>query len=356
MRDFPASVPRLSRGRVLASLAAAGAAAALPHRAIAQAANRPWVDVHHHYFPPPLMTAMNAWQAKHKLAPIGRPVAGWSPARSVEEMDRTGIRTAILSLASTKNVWFDVPKNQIAGLSRACNDYAAGMMRDYPGRFGLFASLPMPDVDASLKEIAYALDTLKADGIGLPTSFGDTWPGDPEFAPVWQELDRRGTMVMFHPYAPNCCMNIPRYVPESYIEYPYDTGRAALSLLFSGSLVRYRNVKWAFSHGGGAIPYLAGRIVNQSRTQTRELAQVAPNGVDAELKRLYYETANAAYKPTMDGLLDYVPLSQIMFGTDYPYLTGVQNRDGLEALKLPAATLAAIQYQNAQRLLPRLRA
>jgi len=349
MRAQP--VPEPSRGRALAAFAALAASATLP--AGAQSGSR-LIDVHHHFYPRPLIDAMQAWQTKHGLPPLQGGQADWTPARTLEEMDRNGIATAILELASPQGVWFEVAPEAIPVLSRTCNEYAAGLMRDHPGRFGLFASLPMPNVEASLREIAYAFDTLHADGIGLPTSFGDRWPGEAAFAPVFAELDRRKAIVTLHPYAPNCCGTLIPGVAQSILEYPYDTGRAVLSLLVNGTFARYRQIRWVLPHGGGPLPALAGRI-DTFVHNARNIAEIAPNGIDYELKRLYYDTANAAYAPTMAALLTYVAPTQVLFGTDFPYVSGQQNVAGLDGLHLPPATLAAIQRGNITALLPRLR-
>ncbi len=340
-----------TRGHALTALAALAAGVALP--AGAQSTAR-LIDVHHHFYPKPLIDAMQGWQTKHNLPPLQGSQVEWTPARTLEEMDRNGIATAILELASPQGVWFDTPPDAIPQLSRACNEYAATLVRDHPGRFGLFASLPMPNVEASLREIAYAFDTLHADGIGLPTSFADRWPGEPAFAPVFEELDRRKAIVTLHPYAPNCCGNLVPNVTQSILEYPYDTGRAVLSLLTGGTLARFRQIRWVLPHGGGPIPALAGRIDTFVRN-ARNIAEIAPNGIDYEFKRLYYDTANAAYGPTMAALLAYVAPSQVLFGTDFPYVSGAQNVTGLNGLHLPPATLAAIQRGNIVNLLPRLR-
>ena len=270
-------------------------------------------------------------------------------------MDKGGTVTSILSLYSVPANWFGLVANDARRLARICNDYAAKMMSDHRGRFGLFAAMPMPHVDETLKEIEYALDTLKADGINLSTSFGDKWPGDPAYKAVFEELNRRKAIVYFHPYAPNCCGGLMPYAPEFLLEYPYDTGRAVLSLLMSGTLTRLRDIRWVVSHAGGPVPALAGRI-NDLTKFSRNRAEFAPNGVDAELQRLYYETANSAYKPTMAALMNYVPLSQVLFGSDFPYLNTPQNAEGLEKIGLSADELAAIQRGNAMRLIPRLKA
>jgi 6-methylsalicylate decarboxylase len=118
------------------------------------------------------------------------------------------VTTAVPSLPTIPGNWFGGDPATAVQLSRICNDYAARLVRDHPGRFGLWASLPMLDVDASLAEIGHALDELKADGIGLATAYGDKWPGDPKFKPIFEELNRRKATVFFHPLAPNCCGNL----------------------------------------------------------------------------------------------------------------------------------------------------
>ena len=348
----------VSRGTFLTGAAAAAGATALgATRALAQStpALSPVIDIHHHFYPPQLMDVMVAWQSNNKQPPLAPIIAGWTPQKTLATMDEAGITTSILSLSSMHNVWFQAPKSDWAHLARLSNDYAAGLMRDHPGRFGLFATLPMPDVEASLKEIAYAFDVLKADGIGIPTSWGDKWPGDPLFAPVFDELNRRKAIVAFHPYAPNCCglLQDP-LIGESSLEYPYDTPRAILSLLFGGTLLKNRDVKFTFCHAGGPMPVLAGRVAQLTSSQHDKVAAVAPDGIHAELRRLYYDTANAAYAPSMAALLAEVPVSQVMFGSDYPYVNDKRNRDSLESLKLAPSDLVAIERGNAMRLIPRL--
>jgi predicted TIM-barrel fold metal-dependent hydrolase len=305
------------------------------------------VDVHHHFFPPAYLDKIEE-VVGNKPSPL---MTGWSAAGVLDHMDKTGVATAILSMSPWGPHFKDV--SQARDLARACNDFAAQTSRDHSGRFGLFAAMPLPDVDGALAEIAYALDTLKADGVGLMTSYGDKWPGDPAFAPVFEELNRRKAIVYFHPNTPQCCGNLVPGSTPAMLEWPYDTGRAVLSLLLSGSLVKYPNISWIFSHAGGPVPALAGRIVNMTRARP-DLAQIAPQGVMHELTRLYYDTANAYFAPTMAALLKFVPASQVLFGSDYPYFTLEQNVDGLAEIALALAERQAIDRGNAARLMPRL--
>jgi 6-methylsalicylate decarboxylase len=237
-------------------------------------------------------------------------------------------------------------------LARQCNEYMAQLGKDHPGRFGFFAALPLPDTDGSLKEIAYTLDVLKADGIGLMTNYNDKWSGKAAFAPVFEELNRRKAVVYFHPSSATCCTNLMPNVRQQIIEYPHDSIRAVLSMLLAGTFVKYRDIRFIFSHGGGTIPFLAGRI-KQMTAQQKDLPQVAPQGVEYELKRLYYEIANASSALPMAALMKLVPLEQIMFGSDYPYVPIEVTADGLQSLALPPAKAGAIGRDNALKLLPK---
>jgi predicted TIM-barrel fold metal-dependent hydrolase len=307
------------------------------------------IDVHHHFFPQFLLDARQ--KAAVRNAPV---VQSWKLEATLAQMDRGGVATAILSLPTGLDLP-DLNAEQSRHLARLVNEYVVEAMKDHPGRFGLFAFMPMPDVDATLKEIEYALDQLKADGIGLNTSYGDKWLGHPDFKPVMDELNRRKAIVYVHPLAPSCCGNLMPYVPAPFIEYPQETNRAVMSLLLSTTFTRTRDVRWIFSHAGGAVPMLAGRINSLAKIQKTN-ADSLPDGIDFELKRLHYETANAAYAPNMAALLKYVPISQVLFGTDYPYVSVTENVSDLAKIGLSADDLKAIETDNAARLIARLKA
>ena len=228
-------------------------------------------------------------------------------------------------------------------------------MADHPGRFGMFAMLPLPHIDESLQEIANALDALKADGIGTMTSYGDKWLGYPEFAPVWEELNRRKATVYTHPTAANCCVNLVHGVTESTIEFGTDTTRTIASLLLSGTSQRYKDINWIFSHGGGALTAFAERFQIQVVSRPPHNEKFTREIVDGELRRFYYDTAQIANSVTIDALAKLVPVSQIVYGTDFPYRTGSEHVNGL-ARAFGEAELAAIDRENALRIIPRLRA
>jgi predicted TIM-barrel fold metal-dependent hydrolase len=341
-----------SRRQFLAGAAVAGAAAMMP--SVLQAQNRPTlIDTHFHFYPPEYQKLWLDWEDARKLPHFARQVA-WSAPKAIEEMDKNGVRTAILSVASTPGLWFDLPAPEAQRIARVCNDFAADMARNNPGRFGLFATLSMLDIDATLKEIEYAFDTLKADGVGLQTNYGDKWLGHATYKPIFDELNRRKAVVYVHPLVAACCGNLSVGTFPAVIEVPHDTTRTVTSLLLSGGFARWRDINWLFSHAGGTIPMMAGRI-NAFYGARPNLKDFAPEGILGELQRLNYDTANATSPPAMAALMKLVPVAQITYGTDYPYFPLDQFAD-LKALGLSEADLQAIGSGNAIRLIPRLSA
>ena len=307
------------------------------------------IDVHHHILPPDYVAEVGHLIGGQILA--GR-VPEWTPEASIEAMDRNGIATAITSI-SAPGLWFgNHAKTQ--QMCRMCNEYAGEIRASHPGRFGVFAALPLPDVDASLAEIAWALDELKADGIGLLTSYGDQYPGDPAFAPVFDELDRRGAVVYFHPTQAPCSQCLPE-IPAATLDFPFDTTRAILSLMFTGTFRRCRNIRFIFSHAGGTVPFLAGRIDRLSNRPG--FGEFVPDGVIPELARLFYDTALSANEFAFASLLKLVDPDKVLFGSDYPFAPEAAMTatvKGLAALGLAPDVLQGIERDNALTLFPHL--
>jgi predicted TIM-barrel fold metal-dependent hydrolase len=239
-------------------------------------------------------------------------------------------------------------------MARESNEYAAALAQQYPGRFGSFAVLPMQDTDGALRELEYALDVLKADGIGLLTSYGDKWLGHPSFQPVMDELSRRKAVLYVHPTAANCCRNLLPDVPPTVIEYGTDTTRAITHLVFSGTAARCPDLQFIFSHAGGTLPYLTERLLKMPVLDPALVSRV-PQGVLHELQRFHYDTAWSAHPMALASLTRLVSTSQILFGSDYPYRTGIDHVRGLADYGFTRAELQAIERGNAMRLLPRWR-
>ncbi len=316
-------------------------------RTFAQAPSRAAgrVDVHHHVFPPRYVAEL----ASRNLATPD--MTSWSVAKTLDDMDKAGVATSILSV-TTPAVSFAEP-DLARRIARESNEWIAGLRRDYPGRFGSFAMLPMQDVDGSLRELEYALDTLKADGIGLLTSYGDKWLGHAAYAPIMNELNRRKAILYTHPTLANCCRGLLPDVAPTVIEFGTDTSRTIADIVFSGTAARCPDLRFIFSHAGGTVPFLAERMI-QAPVINRNLASRVPNGVMHELQRFYYDTAWAYNAAPLAALTRFVATSQILYGSDYPYRLGPDTMKGLLDYGFSEADMKAIGRENTVKLIPRL--
>ena len=315
------------------------------------------IDVHHHFTSPGWFKELEA----ANLVPGAR--RGWTPERSLEAMDKAGTATALISTGQAGGAFTPERLKQrgvseaqgaatVVRLAREANEYVTKVAADHPGRFVLMASLPMPDLDASLKELEYAMDTLKAGGAFLPTSFVDKYIGDPSFTPLLEELNRRKVTVYTHPTDAACCIGIiPKLIPN-VIEYGTDTTRMIMSLIVNDAPNKFRDITWIFSHAGGTMPFLVERIVGNDG----DLAQTLTNEVERDsrldqLRRFYYDTAQTANPVAMTALKQVVGVNQIVFGTDFPYSTMVDHIKGLADSGFTAEELERIYRGNGERFL-----
>jgi len=349
-RASDTSASGASRRDILKALGI-GAAAMLPAAKLAAQAGRPpaknLIDVHQHY------------QAPFER---GANSSRWTPAKVMDLMDKNGISTVIISGGAYGD---QVYTGTEAGrtMARKLNDYAAKIVSDNPKSFGFFAVVPFPDADGSLKEIEYAYDTLKADGVGILSSIGDKWPGDPAFLPAFQELNRRKAVTFIHPYVPKCCRDL---IPsgEASVERDFDTTRAVTNLLYSGTLAKLPDIRYIINHSGAAVPVMAGRIKDRvpgassygAKPQTDGVTPNTPRGVFYELRKLYYECAHAAYPAAMAALTKFAPPSQYMFGSDFPAEDPANTIKELATADLPPDVLHGLYRGNAEKLFPRLKA
>ncbi|MDB5409659.1 MAG: amidohydrolase [Rhodospirillales bacterium] len=354
MIDQPISA---TRRRILATLGAIGASTLLPMSPLLAApagpAKRDRIDVHFHMMPPSYMKEEHDRVSISHGGVAPSAMLSWTPQKAIDLMDEFGVATGIAS-TSTPGVWYgDVAAGR--RLSRVWSEYAAQAIRDYPGRFGLFAPLPLPDTEGSLQEAAYVLDTLKADGIGLLSNYDGKYLGDQSYAPVFEELNRRKSVVFVHPTFAPCCMTILPNTAPQLEEFPIDTMRTITSLLINGSFGRFPDIKFIFSHGGGTLPMLAGRVAEQLDRDAK-LKEQLPQGTMHEVKRLYFDTASVANPSAMAGLLKLADRGHVLFGSDYPFVAFEAGIKGIAEIKLAAAEQRGIDRDNALALLPRLKA
>jgi len=343
----------MNRRTLIGAAAAATATATLlrPSGTIGEEMSQK-IDVHQHMLPKLYTDA---------LAKIGIRGAGgvdfpeWTPELALEMMDGQSIRTGLLSI-SAPGVHFGDDAAAIE-LARACNEYAGSLMRDHDDRFGCFAVLPMPSVEASIAETKHALDDLKLDGVVLLSSFSDgTYLGDPIYDPLMKVLNDRSAVAFVHPPVPVSAPGEALTIPPFATEFVFDTSRAIANLIWTGVAERYPNIRFIFSHAGGTAPYLAWRwALLETLPQTKERA---PKGFMHYLRNFYYDTALSGGDQALSALTALVGPDRILFGSDYPFAPppvsvaawkGVTNYAGLNA-----SDREQIASTTAKQLFPRL--
>jgi 6-methylsalicylate decarboxylase len=303
------------------------------------------IDVHHHFGSPAWisMTSTKKTQGYQTWQP-------YTPARAIEDMDRGGVTTSMISI-TTPGIWFG-NLEETRSMARRENEYGAKMVSDHKDRFSLFAVLPLPDVEASLREIEYAFDTLKAEGVGLLSNWGNKWLADESFKPVLDELNRRKAIVYTHGAAPSCCRGsyVPG-VPETTIEYNTDVSRTIVSLISSGTASRTPDIRYILSHGGGTITALTGRFLGNEATADNLAAKPKLDSRLYHLRRFYYDTAASTNPVNIQSLKMLVGTSQIVFGTDHPFGNSANIAAALQKVGLTADELRGIDRDNAVRML-----
>jgi predicted TIM-barrel fold metal-dependent hydrolase len=353
--DSRQRMPRIfpqSRRAFLQGLAAACVPAALPWSAArAQMPPRPTaIDVHHHWYS---MELLKSW-GRDTFDP------NWTTAASLARMDEAGVATSMLSI-TMPGIWKSSDVTASAALARQCNERMTQTAHDHPGRFGVLAALPLPQTDASLAEIAYALDVLHADGIGLLSNYDSVPLGDARFAPVFEELNRRKAVVYIHPMAPACCTGLVPGLGVGALEAPTDTARSIASLLITGTLSRLTDMQVVVGAGGGTLPFIGDRLISSATQAGRNAAEpdkkyFAPDALRAALGRLHLDTAGVTNPADWAALMNFTTPGQLLFGSDSPFATDAQCLEQLRAMEqrfgLPAADASAIEYGNAQKLFP----
>lgn len=312
----------------------------------------PLIDVHQHVIP-------DAY--KSELAKVGvlgsgeNPWPAWSIERQLELMDQMGIDAVLLSIASPGAYFGDVEFTK--RLVRTCNETMAQYVADHPGKFGSMGFVSLPDVGAACRDVEYALDTLKMDGINLQSHTANRYLGDPEENELYAELDRRKAVIFLHPQRPPVT-GMPHYAfPAGYTELTFDTTRAMTNMLYTGMLAKFPNIRWIMPHMGGVTPFLLFRL--KGLDDDPKVRARIPDGVEAHLKRLYYDVAQSASPLALRALMDVADPSRILFGTDYPSARNVEKvmRDTIAAVKsfdgYDDTVRRNVMSGNARALIPR---
>lgn len=308
------------------------------------------IDVHHHVLPPEYIQALAGMGIERS---IGVAFPTWSAEGDLELMDKLGIQIAVVS--------FSTPAANVPGtgkarsLARLCNYLIATMVTAHPGRYGAFATMPpLHDVEGVLRELEYALGTLGLDGVALTSNYDLMYLGDPAFEAVYEALNERRAVVHVHPTDPP---GVQFGIPAAVMDAPFDTTRAAFSLICSGVMERYPDITFILSHGGGTLPYLSYRLGRMAPSAWKSFKQNAPKGFDEYLGRFYYDTAIVSPN-ALPYLVRHAGPSHVVAGTDYPFAgTAVpaQCLDGVRTCEeLSASEKSDVLKENALALFPRL--
>ncbi|WP_328715291.1 amidohydrolase family protein [Nocardia salmonicida] len=301
------------------------------------------IDTHQHAIPPVYRRLLD----ERGLTAGGWPTPAWSPKAALALMDSSSIGTGILSVSSPGvHLRSGVEGRTIA---RDVNTYTAELMKDRPDRFGHFASVPLPDVDGALDEVAYALDELGADGIVLMSNAEGKYLGHKDFEPLWEELDARHAVVLIHPTSPP--MDILDGMPSPILDFPFDTTRTAVHMVANGVFRRHKRVRVILSHGGGFLPYAAFRFIGAAQFNPG----IASEEIFEDLQRFYLDTALSSTPVAMPSLLAFADPTHITYGSDFPYVPSSKLFDAmLDHHPLSEQQRSAIDRGNALALFPRL--
>ncbi|HJU63355.1 MAG TPA: amidohydrolase family protein [Candidatus Binatia bacterium] len=295
------------------------------------------IDVHHHVVPP-------------QYADDSMPIKVPNLEAQLQSMDNWRIRTAITSLTPRvilKNM------HQLREVARTCNEFQARMALEHPARFGSFALLPLPDVDGALEEITYALDILHLDGVGLFSSVNDRYLGDPLFDPVFDELNRRNAVIFIHPTHCEAPAATNLGAPPFVVEYVFDTTRAIVNLVFTGTLKRFPDIRLIIAHGGGTVPFITQRIsMLEGHRHAKGVADVLPT-----LRSLYYEIASTTAVYALRSLQELGDPTHILWGSDLPFVYGERLQEEVDLWEkydgFSADERRAVEELNALQLFPR---
>lgn len=273
------------------------------------------IDVHAHFLPPAYQEALRG--AGFTSLDGGVPVPKWSPERALAIMDEIGLTGAVLSVSSPHVSFLDGAA--AITLCREVNDYAAALRARHPGRFGACAILPLADMTATLAEFRRATRDLDLDGIGLPTHVGGHYLGDAYFVPLLEAMNDEAVTVFIHPTLPCCFETLGLGLPGGMMEFTFDTTRTAVSLLYSGALKRFPHIRYILPHAGGTLPFLAPRISMVGAIPILK-ERALPQAEAVELmSRFFYDTALSVTPLQIACLRELAPVSQIVYGSDFPF-------------------------------------
>jgi predicted TIM-barrel fold metal-dependent hydrolase len=333
------------------------------------------IDIHHHMLPPQLTDALTA-QGVHALG--GEPIPAWKPEASLDIMDRNAIARAILSAPIPLHFLDPEPA---AALATEINDFGAECSRRWPERFGYFASLPLPHVDAAVAEAVSALDRQGAAGVVVLSNHAGLYQGDPRLDPLYTELNRRRAVVFVHPavFAPDGYPTQPGDgspvpgIQPSQLEFGFDSTRAVANLLLHQVDRRFPDIRFVFTHSATCVPSVLHKLLDRAPMVEAYTAYLRDHGTlppaqalidqlrtaETEARQrirwFYFDTALSTARPVLDALTAIVPTTHVLLGTDFPFGQEVGLKytlDGIDAYPdFTAADRAHVRAANARALL-----
>ncbi|MDB5508621.1 MAG: amidohydrolase 2 [Hyphomicrobiales bacterium] len=313
------------------------------------------IDVHHHCVLPEYEQALVRSGAADPSRPLRK---NSDPAQAIEAMTGFGIAGAVVNPLSVAGVHHGDDANA-RYLCETTNEGLARFVQSAPGKLGFFAPLPFPDIDGSLRQLAYSLDTLNADGVILMTNQNGIYLGDPRGDALYAELDRRKCAVFVHPARPAFIDDLQLKLWAAIVEYPFETTRIAANLIYNEVMKKYPNIRWILAHAGGAVPYLSLRLrlMEEQDTQSPAFSMRVPEGTSPYVGQFYFDTAISGSRAAMAALTRITPPSHIMFGSDWPYIDRSYVDDQIADMRtmteLGGGVFQAVERESALALFPR---
>lgn len=314
------------------------------------------IDSHNHFIPKFYVDACTSIGA----IPARGPFPDWSAELALDLMDANDIEVAVTSLVPGVHFF---PPEDARKLARRCNDFAAGLCARFPRRFGAFGTIPMHDPKEAVKEIEYACDVLKLDGVCLTSNYGGQYLGDPVFDPVLSALNDRSCVVFIHPYhagrhlpgspASSSSLTYPSFM----IEYPFDTTRLGIHLILTGAVKRFPEVRFILPHAGGTLPWMAWRLYVSPMVSPHDLPETTYEELRTQLGHFWYDTALSAGPEMLGCLRSVVGDDHVIFGSDWPMAPARAVAQCVSNLSkpdvVPDSLRAAYARKNALALFPR---
>ena len=319
------------------------------------------VDFHAHIIPEFYTRALQTAgfvSADGAVVADGYPVPNWSIDDTIRCMDKHEIAVSVLSVSSPGTQFLPIEDNR--RLCRQLNEELTSIVKAHPRRFANLAALPLPDVDAALKEIDFAFDDREFDGVGLFSNYEGKYLGDPLFDPVFERLNDRGATIFIHPAQPAAFDRIGLGLPSPILEFPFDSTRMLTNLLRSGALGRFTSLNIVVPHGGGAMPFLATRITGSVARFPGRGGPISIANAMQQLRSVHYDLTAMGHKTNLAILKEFVAADRLVVGYDYPYMPEatiaphVRTFDGFAGFSDGEKDM--IRTGNATRLLPRLKA